>query len=82
MTPVYTQFEIIPTGMEWLIRRDGREFLALQTKQVAIDEVAAQVERIESCHVVVKALDGSVEEERTFGAVQQVPPTFGRRHQA
>ena len=67
MSPVHTQFEIVPTGTEWLIKRDGREFLALQTKQVAIDEVAAQAERVQSCHVVVKALDGSVEEERTFG---------------
>ena len=78
---MHTKFEIIPTGTEWLIKCDGREYLALQTKQVAIDEVAAQVERVQSCHVVVRALDGSVEEERTFGDVQQVPPTFGQRHQ-
>lgn len=67
--PRQTEFLVVPTGTEWQITRDGQDFLAVQTKQVAIDEAVHQARRAEPSRVVVLRLDGGVEEEASFGVL-------------
>lgn len=62
-----TRYEVVPTGICWEITRDSKDFLAVQTKQVALDEAVYQASRNQPSHVVVKRLDGGVEDEASFG---------------
>lgn len=69
-----TKYEVVPTGTCWEIKRDGKDFLAVQTKQVAVDEAVYQASRSEPSHVTVKRLDGGIEEEADFGAGEAREP--------
>lgn len=75
------EFVVIPTGTDWQIKRNGEDFLAVQSKEVAVDEAVFQAARSEPSHVVVKRLDGSTEDEATFGDVPGAPSANGR-HQS
>lgn len=66
MAPAPTQFEVVPTDTAWEITQDGADFLAVQTRQVAVDEAVFQATQNRPSRVVVKRLDGSVEEEASF----------------
>lgn len=67
MAPTRIEFEVVPTGTEWEIKRDGQEFLSVQSKDVAVDEAVFQAARSEPSHIVVRRLDGSTENEAEFG---------------
>lgn len=83
MTPPRTEFHVVPTGTEWQIKWNGTEFLAVQSKQVAIEEAVFQAKRNEPSHVSVLGLDGRVEEEVSFGEQpqQQTSAPAGRYRQ-
>ncbi|MQA05266.1 MAG: DUF2188 domain-containing protein [Streptosporangiales bacterium] len=81
MAPARSEFEVVPTGTEWQIKRDGQEFVAVQTKQVAVDEAVFQASRNAPSHVVVRRLDGGIEDEANFGDAPQNAAPAGQQQQ-
>lgn len=79
MAALRTEFQVVPVGTEWEIKRDGKAFLTVQSKQVAIDEVVVQAGRVQPSSVQVKRQDGSVEEEASFGEDTSTTKSRGQR---
>lgn len=81
MAPARSEYEVVPTGTAWEIKRDGQDFLAVQTKQVAVDEAVFQASRNTPSHVVVRRLDGGIEDEANFGDAPQDAPAGQQQQQ-
>lgn len=67
MAPIRSEIQVVPVGTAWQVERDGKPFLSVQTKQVAVDEAVIQAQKAEWSHVIVRTDDGEIEEEATFG---------------
>lgn len=60
------RYEVIPVEPGWQISRNGRPFLTVQTKQVAVEEALTQARNTGPSRLVLKRRDGSVEDEAHF----------------
>lgn len=65
-----TKFEIVPSGPNWEIKRNGKSFLTVLNRQVAIDEAIIQAKQASPSRLVLKRPDGTVEEEAQVGELR------------
>lgn len=68
MATEQTVFQVTPDDAWWRIDRDGDVMLVVQSKDVAVEEAVVQARRESQSRVVVRAADGSVEEEAAYRA--------------
>jgi hypothetical protein len=61
-------FEVVPSGNEWDVTRDGKKVSHHRTKQNAVDKAAAAAKREEGdAELRIKRQDGTIQDERTYG---------------
>ena len=73
MADKQTVFQVTPDEGSWRIEKDGEQLLVVQSKDVAIEEAVVQARQVPDSKIVIRAADGSVEEEASYGAGTPTP---------
>jgi hypothetical protein len=62
-----TQYEVLPEGDQWIVRKEGKATPPLPSKEMAVETATRRAQEEAPARVVVQREDGTIEEERTFG---------------